>query len=164
LSQTALSAPVAWKQPAAQDRFRTVSFETPLASRSDLGESRPFVAHHNHRSNLKVASDLASRPPVSVDGTALRNDLDALKSNSVPVQSWGKLATGAISCLAVASIGHSVWTLGGGSMLASTMSATPLWSDLDPLPVLDFAIAESQHKQRRLYNTTAQTTWGSIFA
>lgn len=49
----------------------------------------------------------------------------------------------------VISVGYIVWAIRGGSLLASMLSAVPLWSLLDPLPVLEFTDKDTKRRKKR---------------
>jgi len=58
------------------------------------------------------------------------------------------LTVGAVAGITGAlSVGYVMWALRGGYLLTTLLASTPLWSLVDPLPILEFA--ESEDRKRR---------------
>ncbi len=62
--------------------------------------------------------------------------------------SWWHVGT-AVGLTATGSLALLVWCLRGGSLVASALSFLPVWSNFDPLPVLDLVARDARDNDGR---------------
>ena len=80
-----------------------------------------------------------------IDATAMWDVLDGFQTELTGSRHVATFTAGSV---AVASLtmtaGYVFWTLKGGYLLASMMSSLPAWRFMDPLPILDGALASGR--------------------
>jgi hypothetical protein len=62
------------------------------------------------------------------------------------LQTWAGYAIGATGT--AVSVGYLIWSIRSGYLFASMLASTPIWTRIDPLPVVDFAVADALAKRR----------------
>jgi hypothetical protein len=122
-----------------QSELRTVSLrsysgeviaELPLATRTFDEVPAPNV------------TTLVDALPV-LSSELLWNQLDELAEQLEQSTMFGSLTVGSVAGTSMALVaGYVLWTLRGSYLVASLLASTPLWSMMDPLPMLEFADSE----------------------
>ena len=132
--------------------------DEPLVSAWLTDHAVPLAIFHNvagqwHREWLELPESLspavaAAANTMGVDPALLWRKLDALLDDSQLDKVQLNLRVGtAMVAASVLSVGYVLWTLRGGYLLASLLAQLPVWAQFDPLPVLEFAVADKSRKR-----------------
>jgi len=129
-----------------QQELRTVSLrsytgeviaEMPLSSRTFAELPTPVVT-----------TVIDALPALSTE--LLWTQLDQLAEQLEESSLLGSLSVGSVAGTSVALVaGYLIWTLRGSYLVASLLASTPLWSMMDPLPMLEFADSEDKNADRK---------------
>jgi uncharacterized delta-60 repeat protein len=82
--------------------------------------------------------------------TSLESISDQVETGEIPtIFSYAFGGAGA-----AASLGYLIWSVRSGYFFASLMASMPVWSRIDPLPVVDFAMAKGAQRHPRRKQTS----------
>lgn len=162
----AAAVPVALKsQPrAAADRNGD-------GEQSEDGEpsdgDKPAPRSAGRRSAGKLGASVRAAPPALVTAAgALAAKLDIMGRQLVAADAAQNATIRTVSQVALAmTAGYVLWSLRGVSLLASLITALPLWRSLDPLPILearaDSLKVKEEARRRKAERKAARKTQGS---